>query len=176
MKPTFKTLRACLTLLGLLLAAGSTCAAGDGLKVGDTFPDLTTFSLEGDLPSQLKGHIVVIDFWASWCGPCKKTFPLLEELHHRFSKRGLIILAVNEDKSRAAMTEFLMEYPVTFQVVRDAKKKLAAEVNVPALPTSYILNREGKVVAIQSDARIVQNRKQFIKEVEQWLEADPKKP
>ena len=178
MKTTALTLQ-CLGLLALLaclLAPRSTCAADGGLNIGDTFPNLTAFGLEGDLPTTLKGHIVVVDFWASWCGPCKQTFPLLDELHHRFSERGLIILAINEDKSRAAMAEFLMEYPVRFKVLRDAKKKLAAEVNVPALPTSYILSGEGKVLAIQSGASIVQNRKRFIKEVEHWLETNPKKP
>ncbi len=146
------------------------------LKVGDTFPDLSTFGLEGELPSTLKGKIVVVDFWASWCGACRRTFPLMEELHHRFGKQGLIILAVNEDKSAGAMKEFLKEYPVTFSRVRDAKKKLAAEVNVPALPTSYILDDNGRIVSIQSGDSIMQNRRKFIKEIEELLAKNAKKP
>src|SRR6266498_2262845 len=154
----------------LFLAAPRLDASDAELKVGDVFPDLSGFALEGDLPAGLKGKIVVVDFWASWCGPCRRTFPLMQELHHRFAKQGLVILAVNEDQSRRAMEEFLRLYPVTFGVVRDAKKKLAAAVNVPSMPTSYVLNGEGKVDSIQTGEQIIQNRKSFIKGVEKLLQ------
>lgn len=146
-----------------------------GLKVGDPFPALAGFGLEGGLPALTAGKIVVVDFWASWCSPCRQTFPLMEELHHRFGKRGLIILAINADKSRAAMTEFLKEYPVTFPVVRDAKKKLAAAVNVPVLPTSYVLDGQGKVRSILSGEKIALNRKLLVKEVERLLDEKEQK-
>jgi thiol-disulfide isomerase/thioredoxin len=173
-KATIKTFQRSRGPLGLLalLAAGAVLggplaqAADKALKVGDAFPDFSSFSLEGEVPAMLKGKIVLVDFWASWCAPCKETFPLLEELHHRFAKQGLVILAVNEDKSRTAMSEFLKEYPVTFSVVRDVKKRLAAKVNVPALPTSYILDGGGKVLLIESGTRIAQDRKGFIKQIE----------
>jgi len=159
--------------VALAIAACTAAAAESTLKIGDTFPDLTAFGLEGHLPAALKGKIVIVDFWASWCGPCKQTFPQLEELHHRFGKRGLVILAVNEDKSRTAMDEFLKDHPVTFIVVRDAKKKLAAQVNVPALPTSYILDGDGKVLSIQSGARMAENRKAFTKQIEKLVTKTP---
>lgn len=162
-----------LLLLLLLLACASPLDAAlePELKVGDPFPDLTQISLEGTLPPGLPGKVLVVDFWASWCGPCRQTFPLMEELHHRFAKNGLVIIAVNEDKSRGAMAEFLKEYPVTFAVVRDAKKSLAAAVNVPGLPSSYIVDRNGKVRAIVSGEKIAQNRKGFVREVEELLAA-----
>ena|SRR2546422_8944039 len=161
--------------LGLMLCAGWLQGAEGELKVGDPFPDLAKFSLEGTLPSGLEGKVVVVDFWASWCGPCRQTFPLMEELHHRFAKQGLVIVAVNEDKSRAAMNEFLKEYPVTFAVVRDAKKALAATVNVPGLPSSYLLDRRGRVRLIRSGERIAQNRREFVREVESLLAASREK-
>jgi thiol-disulfide isomerase/thioredoxin len=140
------------------------------VKVGDTFPNFADFDLEGELPKDLKGKLVIVDFWASWCGPCRGTFPLMEELHRRLAKRGLVIVAINEDKSRVAMTEFLKQHPVSFTVVRDAKKKLAARVNVALLPASYILDGAGKVVSIQSGERTMDNRAAFIKLVEELLE------
>jgi thiol-disulfide isomerase/thioredoxin len=140
------------------------------VKVGDTFPAFADFSLEGEMPKDLKGKLVIVDFWASWCGPCRGTFPLMEELHRRLGKRGLVIVAVNEDKSRVAMTEFLKQHPVSFTVVRDAKKKLAARVNVAMLPASYILDGQGRVLAIQGGERTMGNRAEFIKLVEDLLE------
>jgi len=136
------------------------------LKVGDRFPDLAKYELEGSQPGSLRGKIVVIDFWASWCAPCQKTFPLMEELHVRYGKRGLVILAINEDRSRAAKDEFLKEHPVTFRVLRDAKKKLAAEINVPALPTSYLIDGEGKIRSIHPGAAVAANSREFVKEIE----------
>jgi peroxiredoxin len=100
----------------------------------------------------------------------------MEELHQRFGKRGLVILAVNEDRSRAAKDEFIKEHPVTFAVVRDAKKKLAAEINVPALPTSYLLDRTGTVRSIHPGANTAKNSRIFIQEIEALLEQNSKQP
>lgn len=150
----------------ILLGVWCACGEEPGLKVGGTFPDLADMNLDGELPATLRGRIVIVDFWASWCAPCKQTFPVMEELHHRFGKKGLIVLAVNEDKNRKAMDEFLKEHPVTFPVVRDSMKRLAARVNVPGLPTAYILDGAGKVLAIESGASIASNRKAFTRRIE----------
>ena len=168
------TVKNCAALLALALGCVA-MASKSAVRIGDAFPDLNSFALEGELPAALKGKIVVVDFWASWCAPCKDTFPMLEELHHRFGKDGLVIIAVNEDKSRPAMNEFLKGNPVTFCVVRDHERKLAARVNVPALPTSYILDREGKVLAIESGVRVAQNRRNFVKRVEDWIRSPQEK-
>jgi thiol-disulfide isomerase/thioredoxin len=152
-------------LLGVLCA----CSREPALGVGDTFPDLADMSLDGELPATLRGRIVIVDFWASWCAPCKRTFPVMDELHHRYAKKGLVVLAVNEDKNRKAMDEFLKDHPVTFPVVRDSKKRLAVRVNVPGLPTAYILDGAGKVLAIESGASIASNRKAFTRKIEELV-------
>src|SRR5688572_18050734 len=80
--------------------------AGDkGLQAGDAFPDIAGFPLEGNVPN-LKDKIVIVDFWASWCGPCKKSFPVLEDLQNRFGTKGLVVLAVNVDDDAQAMNAF----------------------------------------------------------------------
>ena len=174
-----KGTRLYLSLLGFITLVATTgvgsTQTNSPVKVGDLFPDLAKYDLQGELPGSLKGKVVIVDFWASWCAPCRRTFPLMEELHHRFANRGLIIVAVNEDKSRAAMDEFLKQYPVTFTVLRDAKKRLAAEIQAP-LPSSYVLDRAGKVHSIQPGAVTASRSKDFIKEIAALLEQDFKQP
>jgi thiol-disulfide isomerase/thioredoxin len=114
------------------------------IKVGDTFPDLSKFRLEGKLPD-LKGKVVLVDFWASWCVPCKKSFPALNELHRRYGGKGLVIIAVNVDENRANMEAFLKSIPASFTVVRDAEQKLVATAEVEGMPTSFLLDTTGRV-------------------------------
>ena len=90
-------------LAGLLTA---NVAAG-AIKVGDTFPDLASFKIEGKLPESLKDKVVMIDFWASWCDPCKESFPAMEDLQKRLGPKGLVIIAINVDEDRKEMEDFL---------------------------------------------------------------------
>jgi cytochrome c biogenesis protein CcmG/thiol:disulfide interchange protein DsbE len=132
--------------LGLVMLAAPGRAAEKGsLKIGDTFPDFRQYSIEGTLPENTNGKVVIVDFWASWCGRCKESFELMEEMQARFGKKGLVIISVNVDESRAAMEEFLKEHPVSFIVVRDKAKLLVRAVNIPSMPTLFVLNPDGKV-------------------------------
>ena len=156
----------CLALVVALVIPRWVCAGGATLKEGDTFPELTQFPIEGKLPDTLKGKIVVVDFWASWCGPCKESFPVMEELQARFGKQGLVILAVNVDENRAAMDEFLKDHPSTFTIVRDAKKKLVSQVNIQSMPTSFVLNGDGKIVSVHKGFHGAETRKKYVQEIE----------
>ena len=88
------------------LLAGTFITAQAALKVGDTLPDLASFKLEGKLPDALKGKIIVVDFWASWCAPCAKSFPVLDELQKKYADR-VVVLAVNVDEKKSKMDAFL---------------------------------------------------------------------
>ena len=145
-------------------------AAGK-LKAGDAFPDLSTFALEGSLPSGLKGSVVLVDFWASWCGPCKASFPVMEALHQKYSSQGLVIVAVNLDDKKAAMEDFLKGHPASFAVVRDAAKKLVAAAGISSMPSSFVLDGEGKVVSVRGGFHGDETAKQYAEEIERLLEA-----
>ena len=160
------------TALALGVIATTTLAADKGIKVGDSFPDLTSFSLEGKLPEELKGKVVLVDFWASWCGPCKDSFPVMEELQARFGKKGLVVLAVNLDEDGATRNDFLKKHPVTFTVVRDAKKKLVGTVNIKSMPSSFVLTPDGKVASVHKGFHGQETRDQYFKEIEDLIAAN----
>ena len=139
------------------------------IKVGDPFPDLSGFGIEGDVPRDLRGKVVVIDFWASWCGPCQESFPLMEDLYQRYKARGLVVLAVNVDESKSAMKAFLSDNPVSFAVVRDAKRRLVARANVVSMPTSFLLDREGLVRFMHPGYKGHETKRAYTREIEQLL-------
>lgn len=151
------------------LLAGCLLDARAALKVGDALPDLASFKLEGKLPDTLKGKIIIVDFWASWCLPCAESFPVLEELQKKYGDR-LVILAVNVDTKAANMDKFLKKHPVTFTVVRDAGQKLVALVEPATMPTSFILDGEGKVRFQHNGFHGEKTRQEYISEIESLLQ------
>ncbi len=95
--------------------------------------------------AQLKDKVVYVDFWASWCGPCRKSFPWLKELSARYEEKGLKVITINLDRDRAAAKKFLEEFKIPFEVVYDSTGALAEKFGVEALPSSYLFGRDGKL-------------------------------
>src|SRR3954467_15012781 len=93
-------------LLALLAALLLPVACFAAFKQGDALPDLATFHLQGELPEELKGRVILLDFWASWGGPCKDSFPAMEELNKKYAERGLTIIAVSVDEKQENMQRF----------------------------------------------------------------------
>ncbi len=132
-----------LTLLLSLLTAGSALA----LDVGGAAPDFTLKSRSGEniKLSELRGEVVMVNFWASWCAPCRQEMPLLEELHERYSDLGFTLLGVNVEEDSSAALDMLKEIPVTFPVLFDNRNTVSKLYNVVAMPTTVILDRDGTV-------------------------------
>jgi thiol-disulfide isomerase/thioredoxin len=149
-------------------AAGVNAAVAGTPAKGEKFPDLSTYGLEGTLPP-LAGKVVLVDFFASWCGPCKDSFPAMEKLHQKYSSQGLVIVAINLDKKAEDMQSFLKEHPVTFATVRDGSYKLVNEVKIPTMPSSFLLDRSGKVVALHRGFEGGKTEKQYMEEIETLL-------
>lgn len=91
-----------------------------------------------------KGKVVYIDFWASWCGPCRQSFPWMKGLHDAKAKDGLVIIAVNVDQEKKLADAFLSEFSPSFKIVFDPAGKLATEFKVAGMPSAYIIDRDGK--------------------------------
>ena len=129
-------------LVGLLV--GSSAAA---LKAGDTPPRIDMPDQTGkkvDL-AELKGKVVLIDFWASWCGPCKQEMPVLEALHKKYAEQGLVIVGINIDNNPKKMNNFLKGTPVSFRIVHDPKIQIAQRYEPSTMPSSYFIGRGGKL-------------------------------
>lgn len=154
------------TLVTLLI--GLSLAAAGPLKEGDKFPDLAAYGLEGNLPD-LKDKVVLVDFFASWCGPCKDSFPAMEELHKKYATKGLVVVAINLDKKKSDMDEFLKKYPASFVILRDAANKLVGEVKIPTMPSSFLLDKSGKVHAAHRGFKGEETKKKYAEEIEALL-------
>ncbi len=96
---------------------------------------------------QHRGKVVVIDFWASWCGPCRQSFPWLNSIAQKYRDKGLVVLGINVDRERSDADRFLKEVPANFPVVYDPAGSLAAKYQVAGMPSTFILDPEGHVIA-----------------------------
>lgn len=111
-------------------------------------PDINLPGVDGTVQlSSLKGKVVYLDFWASWCLPCKKSFPWMHDIKQNYADQGFEVLAVNLDKDRELADAFLKEMQVNFQVAFDEKGKSAADYKLRGMPSSYLIGRDGKVYA-----------------------------
>jgi thiol-disulfide isomerase/thioredoxin len=140
-------------LLGFL-AATSLCAPAWALDAGAATPALDVPGAKAPLSlSEMKGKVVYVDFWASWCKPCKQSFPFLNEMQAKYQGRGLQVVGVNVDAKREDADAFLADTPAQFAIGFDAKGESAKRFDVKAMPSSVIVGRDGRVTAIHRGFR-----------------------
>ncbi|PUB83114.1 MAG: TlpA family protein disulfide reductase [gamma proteobacterium symbiont of Ctena orbiculata] len=127
----------------LLLACGYTVAA----KQPSMAPDFTLKSREGVniKLSELRGQVVMVNFWASWCGPCRQEMPLLQQLFDRYQSLGFSLLGVNVDEDRAAADKMLSDLPVSFPILYDDRSKVSKQYQVKAMPSTFMVDRDGRI-------------------------------
>jgi peroxiredoxin len=110
----------------------------------------------------LKGKVVLLNFWATWCPPCRKEMPDLEALGKQFEAQGLVILSITDDDP-AKVQSYIQKQNITYPVLLDAGSKLNAQFRIHGIPKSFLYDRDGKLVSQAIDMR---TRKQFLKMLE----------
>ncbi len=118
-------------------------------------PDFTLKNLEGSEISlkDFEGKVVFLNFWASWCGPCREEMPSMERLWQRFKEEDFVILAVDLRESRGEVVSFMKEHNLTFPVLLDSKGEVGSMFGVRAIPTTYLLDSKGRIVGGAIGAR-----------------------
>jgi thiol-disulfide isomerase/thioredoxin len=143
-------------------------ADADAAEVGKSLPDPRGFALEGPWPNT-RGKVLLLDFWASWCGPCRKSFPFLEAMHQRFNAQGLVVIGVSVDEDPGAMNRFLKQHPVSFAIVRDQNQKFVKATRVGAMPTSLLVDRGGTVRYVNAGFNGLESEMAIRQQIEQLL-------
>lgn len=92
-----------------------------------------------------RGQVVYLDFWASWCGPCRKSFPWMNEMQQKYRDQGFVIISVNLDADKTLATEFLSETPANFLVIYDPEGDIAQQFNIQGMPSSLLIDKQGNV-------------------------------
>jgi cytochrome c biogenesis protein CcmG, thiol:disulfide interchange protein DsbE len=138
-------------LVAAFAAAIMLATSARAIEIGAPAPAFALPAADGHVVSLagLRGRVVYLDFWASWCGPCRRSFPWMNELQERFGDRGLAIVAINVDKLRPDAERFLREYPATFTVVFDPAGSTPTAYAVPGMPTSFLIDARGSVVRVE---------------------------
>ncbi len=133
-------LRLIMTLVVSSLFASSAVA-----QISGPAPNFTLQAASGGTVSlaDLKGQVVMVNFWATWCGPCREEMPHLEALHQRYSDLGFALLGVNVEEDSSGVEKFLEETPVTFQILFDPTNAVTKMYDVIAMPSTVLVDRTG---------------------------------
>ena len=132
------------TLLGAGLLLTWSATAGE---ISGTAPNFSLQAMEGGSVSlaDLKGQVVMVNFWATWCGPCRQEMPHLEALYQRYSDLGFTLLGVNVEEDSSGAGKFLEETPVSFPILFDPQNHVSGLYEVVAMPTTVLIDRSGNM-------------------------------
>ena len=136
-------------VFGIALCSAAGCALA--AAPGEPAPAFALSTADGRTIAldELRGRVVYLDFWASWCGPCRRSFPWMNEIEQRYAAKGLTVVAINVDTKREDAERFLHQYPAKFAVVYDASGTTPRAYDVKAMPSSYLIDRNGKIARVE---------------------------
>lgn len=136
------------TLTAVLMLCGTVTPAL-ALEEGQQAPDFTLPDIQDGKPaitlSDLRGKTVYVDFWASWCAPCLRSMPLINELYAQYRERGFEVIAINVDDPIDDGREFLLDTPLDYLIAADTQNEVLEQYGVRGMPTSFLIDSEGVV-------------------------------
>ena len=137
--------------VAIAAAACFAIGAARAATIGDPAPAFVLPRAEGATIAlaDLRGRVVYVDFWASWCGPCRRSFPWMNEIQQRYAASGVTVVAINVDAKREDAERFLRQYPANFTVAYDAAGATPRAYDVKAMPSSYLIDRAGRIARIE---------------------------
>ncbi len=143
----------------------SPTAPAEGTQVGDLAPDFQLQNLDGQVISfsDLRGKPVLLNFWATWCSPCRAEMPHIQQIYEEWSDRGLMLLAVDIGESSSIVKEFVQSNGLSFSVLLDTKKDVAQSYGIQGIPTTFFIDKDGVIQGLRLGA--FQNKEQ----IEQYL-------
>ncbi len=112
--------------------------------------------------SDLRGQVVMLNFWASWCGPCRQEMPILDKMYQRYASVGFNLLGINVESDPKKADKFLKERPVTFPILYDTTKKVSEQYKVAAMPTTVLIDCDGNIAHVHK-AYKAGDEKKYIK-------------
>jgi len=131
---------------GALVLALVLASAASAQEVGERAPPVSAQANgRGVDLAALRGQVVLLDFWASWCGPCKQSFPWMNAMHAKYAAQGLRVIAVNVDRKREDGERFLAQVPAQFTIAWDAAGTTPAAYGVKAMPSSVLIGADGRI-------------------------------
>ena len=133
--------------LAALAAFSLVLPPAHALDAGSKMPEIGLTDLSGKpvTVASLAGKVVIVDFWATWCAPCKEEMPVLEKLYKKYGGKGLVVVGVSVDKDASNIKGFAKKLGVTFPIVHDANHQVSGRYQPPRMPSSYIVDRKGIV-------------------------------
>ncbi|MDB6133941.1 MAG: Redoxin domain protein [Verrucomicrobiales bacterium] len=161
-----------LTALLLFSCLPQSLVAAEGVAVGQPIPKLAPLLPGAKIPDTA-GKVVLVDFWASWCAPCKASFPCLNRLQAKYAAKGLVIIGIGVDDEAADFTKFATAMDAAFPLVHDSAHKSAAAFSPGTMPSSYLIDRKGVVRHIHNGFKGAKTEKEYIAEIEALLAEKP---
>jgi len=139
------------TIATALLAAFLATSPAHAAEAGQPAPAFALPTANGETVAldKLRGKVVYVDFWASWCGPCRRSFPWMNQMQQKYGPRGFTVVAINVDKKRSDAERFLAQYPANFTVVYDEAGATPAAYGVKGMPSSYLVDPRGNVTFVE---------------------------